>query len=625
MYYQHGRTPPHHGQMRVKKVQELYSKYSKLYSKLYSKTHAAMHSQRPLAIPTTPLLSDAELRARRARLARAREKLPHIPLQAVAMEDVFVMVSLSKYDLYSMARGPYAGCKVAAVQTNDDAKEEETQTNEPAQRAYAAQVPDDRNKMSEAEVFAFSMEVGASGGAEARSRVQASSTMGAATSRVMNMSPGMELKLAQFIRWAGPLMLACLGMAPSGKEVTFRPPAAGSQGLSGGLLHLNWPELLDQRPVTALAACPNPLEPLLLVAYGPDHSLGSRGCLCVWDLSAPERPRHVLISEGAPTCCAFGPPPASHLVFAGMEEGGVCAWDLDEPSSRHPSELLGGKPTPARRPSFSTEGAPIIDTGLSPCLGPITGVATVSKEGGSRTTPCNVLAVTAWGEVHVYTASLVSGADGGAADMDTGMRIGSRLRLLRNAGVVRLGLAALQSVDTLMTPVPAFCLMPLSGPKYSGQVIVGSDAGRCLRGSWVGTAPAPKVFLAADQTSPAAVSSAAARVLASTTRCLAASPFLPQDASRPVLQEAFMVQGNDPTLAALPTQLVAAGLQPGGKSTAAVPMFALGYDDGSVRAHALAPAHQAGPGVEVEVRVMQQLLNLPQQTLVANGHGGAGK
>ncbi|KAL6760326.1 hypothetical protein V8C86DRAFT_1130830 [Haematococcus lacustris] len=226
-------------------------------------------AQRPLAIPTTPLLSDAELRARRARLARAREKLPHIPLQAVAMEDVFVMVSLSKYDLYSMARGPYAGCKVAAVQTNDDAKEEETQTNEPAQRAYAAQVPDDRNKMSEAEVFAFSMEVGASGGAEARSRVQASSTMGAATSRVMNMSPGMELKLAQFIRWAGPLMLACLGMAPSGKEVTFGPPAAGSQGLGGGLLHLTWPELLDQRPVTALAACPNPLEPLLLVAYGP--------------------------------------------------------------------------------------------------------------------------------------------------------------------------------------------------------------------------------------------------------------------------------------------------------------------------------------------------------------------
>ncbi|GFH30344.1 uncharacterized protein HaLaN_29179 [Haematococcus lacustris] len=246
------------------------------------------------------------------------------------MEDVFVMVSLSKYDLYSMARGPYAGCKVAAVQTNDDAKEEETQTNEPAQRAYAAQVPDDRNKMSEAEVFAFSMEVGASGGAEARSRVQASSTMGAATSRVMNIClPRPHCSTAH-----------C-----GGKEVTFRPPAAGSQGLSGGLLHLNWPELLDQRP----------------------------------------------------------------------------------------------------------------------------------------------------------------------------------------------------------------------------------------------------------------------------------------DASRPVLQEAFMVQGNDPTLAALPTQLVAAGLQPGGKSTAAVPMFALGYDDGSVRAHALAPAHQAGPGVEVEVRVMQQLLNLPQQTLVANGHGGAGK
>jgi hypothetical protein len=51
-------------------------------------------------------------------------------VQVVAIEDVFQLASLSQYELYSMARGAYSQLKVAAVQTNDDAKEEECQTDE---------------------------------------------------------------------------------------------------------------------------------------------------------------------------------------------------------------------------------------------------------------------------------------------------------------------------------------------------------------------------------------------------------------------------------------------------------------------------------------------------------------
>lgn len=46
------------------------------------------------------------------------------------MDDLFVMSTLTQYDLYCMARGQYAACKVATVQTNDDAKEDECQTDE---------------------------------------------------------------------------------------------------------------------------------------------------------------------------------------------------------------------------------------------------------------------------------------------------------------------------------------------------------------------------------------------------------------------------------------------------------------------------------------------------------------
>lgn len=54
--------------------------------------------------------------------------------------------------------------------------------------------------------------------------------------------------------------------------------------------------------------------------------------------------------------------------MSGMEEGGVCLWDLEEPESRHPTEVVGGSPLCTRRPSYTSEcnldmttsGAPIM-------------------------------------------------------------------------------------------------------------------------------------------------------------------------------------------------------------------------------------------------------------------------
>lgn len=55
---------------------------------------------------------------------------PQVNLQVVAIDDLFVMAPLSKYDLYFMGRSVYSSVKVAASQTNEDAKEEECQTED---------------------------------------------------------------------------------------------------------------------------------------------------------------------------------------------------------------------------------------------------------------------------------------------------------------------------------------------------------------------------------------------------------------------------------------------------------------------------------------------------------------
>lgn len=48
----------------------------------------------------------------------------------VLIDELFANVEQSEYELFNMGRGPYAGKKAGAIQTNDDAKEEECQTEE---------------------------------------------------------------------------------------------------------------------------------------------------------------------------------------------------------------------------------------------------------------------------------------------------------------------------------------------------------------------------------------------------------------------------------------------------------------------------------------------------------------
>lgn len=118
------------------------------------------------------------------------------------------------------------------------------------------------------QVYAFSVDAssrGTAGGPTARS----GAATGHASVRMLNMEAGTEVKLATFMAWAGPQMLAALGMSPAARGLAFAPDPRGAQGLSGGLLHLGWDALLAHRPVTAVAFSPSPTEPLLLAAYGP--------------------------------------------------------------------------------------------------------------------------------------------------------------------------------------------------------------------------------------------------------------------------------------------------------------------------------------------------------------------
>ncbi|KAG2440517.1 hypothetical protein HYH02_010395 [Chlamydomonas schloesseri] len=510
-------------------------------------------------IPSFAGLTDAQKRSAMKKLAGALKRFKQIKLQVVAMDDYPQLTSLSKYELYNMGRSCYAGLKVASSQTHADDKEEECQTEEISAGVYGCQVPEDRNTVFEGEHTLSARAPGgagaAGGGAAGGKGPLAATPSTKAMMRITAMAPDQESKLLSFMRWAGPVMLAALGMNPTAKKLAINAWGnleSNSQGLSQGSAKLGLASeaLLAQRPVTGLAFCAGP-SPLLLAAYAPvgaqlgaaallqDHSLGSKGLMCVWDLSSAARgpqlqgatPSAVLVSEGSPSCCCWAPAPSTSLVFAGMEEGGVCAWDLDEPEGRHPPEQVGDVTVFTRRPSYTTEYLADVATTAAP----IVGIATTPRT-ESRSRPCQVISLNGWGVISVYTAVILAPAEKNAADADIGLRPGSRLKLVRTTQLTKLGMRTLRPLGpqrpppekgtppTLDQQVPTYSLAVMPGSDM--QLLAGSDGGKVLRGSLVGVPPAPKEYVPDDHKSDIA-NRPSAPPMPSMVTCLAASPFVP--------------------------------------------------------------------------------------------------
>lgn len=121
----------------------------------------------------------------------------------------------------------------------------------------------------------------------------------------------------------------------------------------------------------------------------------------------------------------------------------MCAWDLEESPSRHPTEHIPSTAAPpgaeasdvqhpdqqqrtggsvavcARRPSYTTEcaargGEGGGGGGAAGAAGGVVAVGAAAKGGGPRA-PCNVVALTEWGEVRVLVCGRAARAAAAAA------------------------------------------------------------------------------------------------------------------------------------------------------------------------------------------------------------------
>ncbi|GBF99078.1 hypothetical protein Rsub_11849 [Raphidocelis subcapitata] len=363
------------------------------------------------------------------------------------------------------------------------------------------------------------------------------------------------------------------GGGGSGVSFARRPSDSAAAAATGGAplqgsRELGWaPLLAGWRPV---AACSPQLQgggtaqeaaEEVCVAYRPARQtrgdaqqqglgmLPGRGLLAVWALeagradrldgrgrgsasanqSAGQLPAAVLVSEAAPVAATYGTGAAAGVVIAATDDGALCAWDLAERPRRRDAVSVGGASVAARPPSFTSAAAALRDGGSATPAEPPAAIAAVAPAAAARAGAgagacgCSVVVLGVWGGVSVWSARLLAAADAEAAEVDPGVRPGSRLILVHTHDCPPPGAAAARprqlaapaaepSRDACTAPRPggAVCATCLAlVPGEGQQLLVGTAAGTVLRGARFGAAPPPRVYTPDEPRPPLAALAAA--------------------------------------------------------------------------------------------------------------------
>ncbi|XP_023209487.1 WD repeat-containing protein 60-like [Centruroides sculpturatus] len=128
---------------------------------------------------------------------------------------------------------------------------------------------------------------------------------------------------------------------------------------SQGFIQTGSLSLLAESPITYLSFS-NIKTNFLLSVHStsinqiPNSVLNEKGIICIWNINQPLKPERILTSNGQPSCCCFGPENID-IVIAGMIDGSIALWDLQEEASSHPQIVLDEKEWSIRTPTYNTE------------------------------------------------------------------------------------------------------------------------------------------------------------------------------------------------------------------------------------------------------------------------------
>jgi hypothetical protein len=330
--------------------------------------------------------------------------------------DLFNQAPLAPYDLY--LHEVRSGVKAhATVQTHEDDRTIEVQTDEVETQEVTMQFPED---------IGLGDHGAAAGGALALDRFLQRATQAMEVVLEENLSKG-------GMRYA----------SGKGDEVTQLGPSECRPALA----LLRGREILDLR-----FSCVSAHQ--LLTVHSPvsgkvaedssdwgaaGKSVGAswaqKSLLCVWDLTDPSRPHKVLTCDATPSCSALSPV-SSHIVVCGSQEGSVIVWDLREPKVMHCSQASqdAGVPDGVRAPTYCTDGLHDGGLGINAHNSPVQWVQVQgARSGGSEKGSFPMASLDETGNLMMWAAIEIYMSDPAGSEADLQLGIGGRVKLVKGA------------------------------------------------------------------------------------------------------------------------------------------------------------------------------------------------
>lgn len=161
-------------------------------------------------------------------------------------------------------------------------------------------------------------------------------------------------------------------------------------------------------------------------------SKGGQGLMCLWDVNSLTHPVAIMVSESHPTHCCFSNRNSSMTVYGVTVDGSVVAWDLRESPAMHITcKMPGGYGLVLRRPSYSTDG--LLDDAH---IGQIRCLQTIATGSGVRSAGDRTLDQLATldeqGGLCVWMVIELERADVAGSESDLCLGIGSKVKIVKN-------------------------------------------------------------------------------------------------------------------------------------------------------------------------------------------------
>ncbi|XP_078332880.1 cytoplasmic dynein 2 intermediate chain 1-like isoform X6 [Crassostrea virginica] len=430
---------------------------------------------------------------------RAQDLLQMIELD-VSSYDLFDLPPVKEYDLYIRSFGR-TDTKQAYVQTNEDNIDRDIQTDEIDLRQKWTQHPP--------EDF-----LGCGRGDGEKDLDEEESAQ-------QNKQQDLG-RLNSFIQRAGQVISILLDEEKDHQRHE-KAENRTNLALSEGYSQLTCLSILKGRYVEFAHFSPTQPNYLLTVYNKPAETSDSnpvdkKGIICVWNTNEPSYPQRILATESQPVCCCFSPYKTT-LVFAGMVDGSVCAWDLREPPALHKSIHYDNSDHLLRYPTYNTAGITDVkddkpkdskEKGLITAShkSPITTLTPIVSYTDSETAEEEAHEDSAGGQtfqlvsceelgvLKFWVVAEISSPDMAGSEVDLGLSPGGRIKLVLSSSIkLKNPLRDFrEKSDKEQAPLRSFQLQ--LSPGDLNHYYVGTEKGFVYHGLRFGTKAYPRMFTA---------------------------------------------------------------------------------------------------------------------------------